>query len=183
MDIHSDQTHTSSPSPTATVIGLYGIPGSGKTFLLSQLRQQQGFEHFELYEGSHVIGSLVPGGLDAFKRAEEHDKASWRERAINLIKNDYVPAELIAQRRTNDTQRTRPSASLSHLRAWKDAEKTQLRMLYRQHGILFCFVSPQATTSGQVPTLLRDFQHHSEEHNLSRANNRLDEALGAQKHL
>ncbi|KAK8048253.1 uracil phosphoribosyltransferase-domain-containing protein [Apiospora phragmitis] len=111
MDIYSDQTHTLSPSPTATVISLYSIPGSGKTFLLSQLRQQQGLKHFELYEGSNVIDSLVPGRLDAFKRAEEHDKASW------------------------------------------------------------------------LPTLLRDFQHHSEERNSSRANNRLDEALSTQKHL
>ncbi|KAK8109530.1 hypothetical protein PG999_007667 [Apiospora kogelbergensis] len=223
MDNFSDQIHTLSPPPTATVIGLYGIPGSGKTFLLKQLREQHEFDYFKLYEGCNVIGSLVPGGLDAFKKAEEHDKTLWRKHAIDSIKNECnfsertavvtghfmfwpeggqqqpvhtpndfntyshilyldVPAELIAQRRTNDTQRTRPSASVGHLRAWRDAEKTQLRMLCRQHGILFYLVSLQDIVSGQVPTLLHNFQHHSEESNTSHAILRLDEAMSTQKY-
>jgi hypothetical protein len=53
---------SSMPDPTqsaasnkAVVIGLYGVPGSGKTFLLSQLKQEFGKESFEFYEGSEVI--------------------------------------------------------------------------------------------------------------------------------
>ena len=53
----------------AVVVGLYGVPGSGKTFLLNQLKQELGQTHFAFYEGSKMI--VVPGGLDAFQSMEE----------------------------------------------------------------------------------------------------------------
>ena len=69
------------------VVGLYGIPGSGKTFLLNQLKQELDPDVFVFYEGSEVIGSIVEGGLDAFKKLEEHKKKSWRKEAIETIRN------------------------------------------------------------------------------------------------
>ena len=59
----------------AVVVGLYGVPGSGKTFLLNQLKQELGQTHFAFYEGSEMIASVVPGGLDAFQSMEEQEKA------------------------------------------------------------------------------------------------------------
>ena len=33
------------------MVGLYGIPGSGESFLLDQLKQELGEQHFAFYEG------------------------------------------------------------------------------------------------------------------------------------
>lgn len=67
------------------VIGLYGLPGSGKSFLLNELKHRLEHEHFAFYEGSEVIASLVPGGLQAFKSPDLQRKTHWREQAIKKI--------------------------------------------------------------------------------------------------
>ena len=59
----------------AVVVGLYGVPGSGKTFLLNQLKQELGQTHFAFYEGSKMIATIIPSGLDAFQSMEEQEKA------------------------------------------------------------------------------------------------------------
>jgi uracil phosphoribosyltransferase len=89
-----------------------------------------------------------------------------------------VPAEVVVKRRLCDTERSRPFISTTHLRNWQLAEKTQLRHLCRNHGILFSLVSPHKTLLDKVLTLLRDFQHHTEKLNLSLSESVLDEALG-----
>jgi uracil phosphoribosyltransferase/phosphoserine phosphatase/adenylate kinase len=209
----------SASNDKAIVVGLYGVPGSGKTFLLDQLKKGLGQEHFAFYEGSEMIANLVPGGLDAFQKLEEEEKVHWRQLAIDTIgkecansgrtavvaghfmfwpeekeagqpvytRNDLdtfthilyldVPAELVAQRCLNDTERSRPPASINHLRKWQEAEKSQLRHLCYYHSILFLLVSPHPTLLNKVSTLLRDFRYHTEEYNLSRAESRMDEAL------
>jgi uracil phosphoribosyltransferase/adenylate kinase len=205
----------------AVIVGLYGIPGSGKTFLLDQLKEELEEGHFAFYEGSNMIATIVPGGLDAFKKLKEEEKVHWRQLAINAIgeecadsgqvavvaghfmfwpeeeeagwpvytQNDLdtfthilyldVPAKIIAQRRLNDTERSRPSTSVTHLYKWQQAEKTELRRLCRHHGILFSLLSPYPTSLNKVLTLLRDFSCHTERYNLSYAESRLDEALVA----
>jgi uracil phosphoribosyltransferase/phosphoserine phosphatase/adenylate kinase len=88
----ADQLSTQSPSnsesnlATPTVIGIYGIPGSGKTFLLEQLKQDLLPTSFHFYEGSEVIANLVPGGLVAFQEMNSQDKTRWREQAIDAIR-------------------------------------------------------------------------------------------------
>lgn len=205
----------------AVVVGLYGIPGSGKTSLLNQLKQELGQTHFAFYEGSEMIATVVPGGLDAFQSMQEKDKAHWRRRAIDAIgkncadsgqvavvaghfmfwleeqeagwpvytQNDLeifthilyldIPAEVVAQRRLDDTERSRPSTSVSHLRKWQQEEKTQLRHLCRHYGILFSLVSPSPTLLNRVSIMLHDFRCHTEEYNLSQAESRLDDAVVA----
>jgi uracil phosphoribosyltransferase/phosphoserine phosphatase/adenylate kinase len=205
----------------AIVVGLYGIPGSGKTFLLEQVKAELGEEHFKFYDGSKMIDNLVPGGLEAFQKLEEQEKVHWRQLAINMIgkecadtgrvgvvaghfmfwpqekeagmpvytRNDLntythilylnVPAELVVQRCLNETERNRPTATIDHLRKWQQIEKTQLRHLCYHHGILFSLLSPHPTLHKKVSMLLRDFQYHTENFNLSRAENRLDEVIAA----
>ena len=90
-----------------------------------------------------------------------------------------VPAELVAQRCLNDTERNRLTASIDHLRKWQQTEKTQLRHLCYHHGILFSLFSPHPTLQKKVSMLLRDFRYHTENFNLSRAENRLDEVIAA----
>lgn len=76
---------TQSAPPKPVVVGLYGVPGSGKTFLLSKLRQELEKEGFAFYDGSKVIAELVPGGLGAFDNLGQAEKTKWRERAISRI--------------------------------------------------------------------------------------------------
>jgi uracil phosphoribosyltransferase/adenylate kinase/phosphoserine phosphatase len=206
----------------AIVVGLYGVPGSGKTFLLNLLKQELGEDHFEFYDGSKMIATVVPGGLDAFQNLEEREKLHWRQIAIDKIgkecaergrvgvvaghfifwpeedetwqpvytPNDLntfthilyldIPAEVVAQRRKDDSQRSRPSVSVNHLRNWQQAEKNELRRLCRHNGILFAPVSsPHPTLVEEISTLLLDFRHHTEGYNLYRAESILDEAVFA----
>ncbi|KAH0566009.1 hypothetical protein GP486_000600 [Trichoglossum hirsutum] len=205
----------------AVIVGIYGVPGCGKTFLLDQLKQELEQEYFAFYEGSTMIATVVPGGLDTFQKLEEEEKVHWRKIAIDTIgkecadsgrvavvaghfmfwpeeeeagrpvytQNDLdtfthilyldLPAEVVARRRLNDTERSRPSASAAHLRKWQQAEKTELRRLCLHNSILFSSISQHPALQNKVLTLLRDFQHHTEEYNLSRAEIRLDETLVA----
>jgi uracil phosphoribosyltransferase/adenylate kinase/phosphoserine phosphatase len=241
MPINCDNASSSMPGPTAdplpnqstvpenrsasndkaVVVGLYGVPGSGKSFLLNQLKQELEKEHFAFYEGSRMIAAVVPGGLDAFQKLEEQEKVHWRQLAIDTIGKKCadsgqvavvaghfmfwpeeeeggqpvytqmdldtfthilyldVPAEVVAQRRLDDTGRSRPSISVTHLRQWQQEEKTQLRRLCRHHDILFSLVSSHPMLLEKVSMLLRDFRDHTEKYNLSHAERRLDEALVA----
>lgn len=211
----------SAPYNKAVVVGLYGIPGSGKTFLLGQLKQELGEEHFAFYEGSEMIASIVPGGLEKFQKLEGRQKEDWRQIAIDRIGKECaesgqvavvgghfmfwpeedkagspvytlhdlktythilyldVPAEVVAQRRLNDTKRSRPSTSIAHLHKWQQVEKTRLRRLCRENGILFSLLFPHSALLNKVLTLLGDFRLHTENYNLSQAENRLDEVFSA----
>ena len=82
----SESARTESASyDKAIVVGLYGVPGSGKSYLLKQLEQKFEGTLFKFYEGSEKIGAIVPGELEAFKRMEKPDQEHWRKRAIDEI--------------------------------------------------------------------------------------------------
>ena len=90
-----------------------------------------------------------------------------------------IPIDLVAQRRRNDSQKFRSPASIDHLHTWQQAEKTELRSLCRQHGILFSLVSSTPSMLEKIACLLNDFRHHTEEVNLRRAESRLDNVIAA----
>jgi uracil phosphoribosyltransferase/phosphoserine phosphatase/adenylate kinase len=201
------------------VIGIYGIPGSGKTFLLNQLKQSLDREHFLFYEGSEVIAALVPGGLETFEKLDEKEKTHWRQLAIDTIgqrcansgqiaivtghfmfwfeegkegcrvytQNDLntfthilyldVPTEVIELRHRDDLERRRPPVTTAHLSKWQQTEKSQLRCLCRDHGILFTLCASGMLLPGKVSTLLRDFGVHTDEYNLSHVEGILDKTL------
>ncbi|KXH66301.1 uracil phosphoribosyltransferase [Colletotrichum salicis] len=71
------------------VVGLYGLPGSGKSYVLRHLKTYFGVgNRFQYYEGSEVIGNLVDGGLEAFKRLDKDTQKVQRQRAIQLIADE-----------------------------------------------------------------------------------------------
>ncbi|OJD37418.1 uracil phosphoribosyltransferase [Diplodia corticola] len=208
------------------VVGIYGISGSGKTYMLNQLKLSLGAELFLFFEGSEMISTLVPGGLEAFKKSADQRKAEWRQLAIDTIgkvctasgksgivtghlmfwpdeeeeghmvytPNDLatfthilyldVPVSIVQQRHREDTGRTRPAMTERHLAKWQQAEKNQLSQLCRDHGILFSLLAPSSTSYSSLPSkvsvLLRDFNLHTEKHNLSYAETRLDDMVALQ---
>ncbi|KAL8999175.1 MAG: hypothetical protein Q9169_001954 [Polycauliona sp. 2 TL-2023] len=70
-----------------TIVGLYGVAGCGKTFLLNQL-QSILKESFVFYDGSNMINLVTPGGLKAFQSMGEPQQLMYRQNAIKNIKED-----------------------------------------------------------------------------------------------
>ena len=68
------------------VVGIYGIPGCGKSTMLGQLQELLEADRFLFFEGSDVINDLVvEGGLEAFKKMGKVEKERYREQAIDQI--------------------------------------------------------------------------------------------------
>jgi thymidylate kinase len=55
-------------------ISIYGIPGSGKTFLVNHLKQRLENETFTFWDWPQVIATVVPGNPGAFHKLEEEEK-------------------------------------------------------------------------------------------------------------
>jgi uracil phosphoribosyltransferase/adenylate kinase/phosphoserine phosphatase len=72
------------------MIGLYGISGSGKSYLLKQLKNDNNFahKHFTFYDGSLLLEEVVYGGLDAFKKMNDEHQHSAREQALSHAVNE-----------------------------------------------------------------------------------------------
>ncbi|CAG8902662.1 unnamed protein product [Penicillium egyptiacum] len=70
------------------IIGLYGLPGSGKTFRLDKLKTELSNDDFAFYDGSAVIAAVTPGGLQEFQNLTEEAKNDCRERAIAKVKQE-----------------------------------------------------------------------------------------------
>lgn len=224
MKLPANYNSISSDTPSAhikrpIVIGIYGLSGCGKTYLLNQLKRELDQKHFTFFDGSQVIAAVVPGGLEEFQTLDEQEKICWREVAIEIIKRDCLEsgrtavvaghfmfwpeeeesghaiytqndldtythiiyldtvAEIIAQRRMNDTKRQRPVTTVNHLHKWQLDEKNQLARLCRDHNILFSPVSRDMTLLASVIALLIDFRYHTEDVNLRNAEIALDEVV------
>jgi len=70
------------------VIGIYGIPRSGKTHLLNELKQLLGDNQFQFMDSSDVLDRITPGGLQTFKLLGEDAKKELRELAIQTIADE-----------------------------------------------------------------------------------------------
>ncbi|TPX18978.1 uncharacterized protein E0L32_011371 [Thyridium curvatum] len=96
-------------APKPTVIGIYGLPGSGKSFQMGKLKQNLERHAFDYYEGSDKIASLVDGGLSGFQRLGEQEQHYWRQQAINDIAHDCA-------------SKTRSAIVTGHFMFWEEGE-------------------------------------------------------------
>ncbi|KAL2782499.1 uracil phosphoribosyltransferase-domain-containing protein [Aspergillus keveii] len=106
---------------SSPIIGLYGISGSGKSYLLKQLMEELGQDAFEYYEGSDMIHSVTPGGLDSFHRLREDEKAKLRRHAIDKIKSECA-------------QSKKTGIVAGHFMLWAEEEETGTRV-YTQNDL------------------------------------------------
>ena len=70
-----------------TIIGVYGVSGSGKSYLLNHVKTEMALQAqgFAFYDGSEVLAHVTPGGLDYFKLFDAAAKQSRIEAALALI--------------------------------------------------------------------------------------------------
>lgn len=71
-------------SSKPVIIGLYGISGSGKSYLLNKLKNDPTIKEqkFVFHDGSQLLAYATPGGLSAVKRLNRTEKnPSCRESA------------------------------------------------------------------------------------------------------
>ena len=87
-DTQISSVSTEPVKPTMT--GLYGISGSGKSYLLNQLKNDNDFahQHFTFYDGSSLLEKVVDGGLDAFKKMKDKQQYETREKALSLAASE-----------------------------------------------------------------------------------------------
>lgn len=113
-------------------------------------------------------------GTDA---VEVHTQADM-ETYTHILYLD-TPAETISEYRRNDTTRSRPQMSVDDLRRWQGKEKSRLKDLCRDHGIMLLMehVSLEDGIS-RVAGLMKDIRDHSEDENMFRARCQLDAIIG-----
>ena len=107
----SNAPEISNSNRKAVVVGLYGIQGSGKTFLINQLKEELGETRFAFYDGSSIIASVISGGLNAFQTMSPPDQTYWRGCVIDKIKKDSVESGKVA-------------VVAGHLMLWSEEHKT-----------------------------------------------------------
>ncbi|KAH7093716.1 uracil phosphoribosyltransferase-domain-containing protein [Paraphoma chrysanthemicola] len=179
-------TTTIPSSSKPTIIGLYGVSGSGKTHLLNQVKVSTGFRdsRFAFYDGSELINQVVPGGLDGLKQINCRER---NETAV--IAGHYM---------FWDTSRSPKEVVVGIDKDWETythmiylntyRERTELRRICHDRGILFTTVNENASSVGNVTTmklarLLQDFHEHTETTNERTVLHALDLALGDQEPL
>ncbi|KAF2150332.1 uracil phosphoribosyltransferase [Myriangium duriaei CBS 260.36] len=70
------------------IVGLYGIPGSGKTTILEQLRGKLSSDKFRCFEGSDLIDVHIEGDSEAFQKLTPDEKVEARKNFITAIQTE-----------------------------------------------------------------------------------------------
>ncbi|KAK3669802.1 hypothetical protein LTR78_010319 [Recurvomyces mirabilis] len=165
------------------IIGLYGLPGSGKTRMLEWIMTSFHDPSLLCFEGSDLIAGTVTENCQTFMTLSPEAKESSRKAAMTAFKSHfmfwtededtgrtvYTKADLeaytsivyldaskddIERRRAQDVQRQRDVAHSWHLQRWKDEEKARLRELCREHGILFSTMTAEPDDYGHIADIL-----------------------------
>ena len=165
------------------------VPGGLKAFQkMSESEQTHWREHTIGVIGKDCLRSgktaVIAGHFMFWSQGKETGDevctAADLETYTHIIYLDVL-AETVAQRCQDDKSRNRLDGSVDHLRRWQESEKSRLRLLCRDHSILYIAVSEGPNLLHQVSTLLKDFRHHGEGYNLSKAERQLDKVLGTSK--
>ncbi|PPJ59495.1 hypothetical protein CBER1_10010 [Cercospora berteroae] len=91
------------------IVGLYGVPGCGKTYLKDELKFSLDESQYVFYDGSEILALVTDGSLDSFKQLPEREKSRLREAAIRRIASQCAQSGKIG-------------VVTGHLMFWAEAE-------------------------------------------------------------
>nr|KAK5432369.1 hypothetical protein LTR18_011126 [Exophiala xenobiotica] len=193
------------------VIGIYGVAGSGNTFVLNALKHAYDTNHI-LLEGSEVISRLVHGGLEGFEALEEARKKTMRELALRTIVADclndgktavvtghfmfwprsrklhsYYLLEYAARDHPPPSSsrycQASPRAFNRPIATWQCEEEMQLRSVCYRSGIIY-YALEHDIPLPKVTQLIELFLHRSQESHRRELETQLDGFVGSStKHL
>jgi hypothetical protein len=84
---YEDSNASESPfSPI--IIGLYGILGAGKSFLLHHMNENPDLQNLTFIEGSEMLSDCTVGGVEAFKQLSVPEKEAVRRQATGRIQDE-----------------------------------------------------------------------------------------------
>lgn len=165
------------------------VPGGLEAFKNSDEQQKTKWRELAINGIKNVCRStrktgIVTGHFMFWREGEEEGEMVYTSSDLktytHIIYLD-VPADVIEQRRRDDTERSRPPVTTDHLMRWMQTEKDKLRVLCRENSILFSVLGPHQSSLGTISALLQDFHLHTQEHNLSCAEAKLDEVMSPRK--
>ncbi|KAB8290825.1 hypothetical protein EYC80_008462 [Monilinia laxa] len=188
IDSVQEEHFSITPKAKSIVIGIYGLPGSGKSCLRSHLRRHPKLPEnaFEFIEGSEVIARDIEGGLEAFHQVSQEGKLHRRETAIHSIQKSpplnqvsVVTGHFMFW--SEDDESGDQVWAASDLEMWQDIEQDMLEALCRESGIVFPVLVSTSNLVADCAQQLCNFRLHAEEHNLKHAEDRLDEIFGTNR--
>ncbi|KAL8641296.1 MAG: hypothetical protein Q9228_001882 [Teloschistes exilis] len=194
-DEHAAFTEPSANGNKPTIVGLYGLPGSGKTTMFKKLKGSLGEERFAFFEGSALISELCPGGLAGFKQLLEPAQKCWRECVTQCIKMTCVQSGKTGivtghfmfwsgsqSEPSQPVWMNEDAKAYTHILYLDLPAKKKLRDLCRCNGILFVAL-PELHILNRVIKFLEDFRSHDESNNLVRVKERVDKLVTDQEQL
>jgi len=125
------QTKTAFTTRIPKIIGIYGVSGCGKSYLLEQLKGHFDEKSFFFYEGSERLVKAFQNTLDSFKCLPIHAQETIRARAIEGISRECAKAGkagiVIGHysfcRKPTNTIPGDPSTEIEHEVVMTDADK------------------------------------------------------------
>ncbi|KAK6592003.1 uracil phosphoribosyltransferase [Botrytis cinerea] len=181
IDSAQEENSFITPRAKPIVIGIYGLPGSGKSYLLSHLRRYPKLPENVFKSTPQDQVSVVAGHFMFWPEENESGDQVWTASDLEVYTHIIymsVPAEIIAERRQNDTRLSRTPTSAEHLQRWQDIEQNMLKALCRESGIAFSVLASTSNLVADCAQQLCNFRLHTEIHNLKHAEDRLDEIFG-----
>ncbi|OBT42773.1 hypothetical protein VE00_06576 [Pseudogymnoascus sp. WSF 3629] len=194
----SDEFSSTPEGFTPNIIGLYGIPGAGKSHYLSmlQLPEEQKVKLREKaicsIKDECTVGrtnGVVAGHATFWDEKDESETIVITPKDLEIYSHILylrTDPEVIQHQRLSDWERNRDIVPREHLEKWQKQEENMLRTLCRVHGIRFCAMyrgnnmEPEEMFAVRLMRLVSDLGHHNENVNRSNAMTRLGEAMDSE---
>lgn len=124
--------------------------------------------------------AIVTGYYMFWSEDGEEKKSVWtlRDQAtFTHILYLNVPPNVLLQRRLEDVERVRPMMSQTDLHEWQETEKTDLRRICGEHGILYTVLPFDQESAKIAENLINNFRLSTEAGNLSCAVDIVDDIM------
>ncbi|CZT19397.1 related to 2-3-cyclic-nucleotide 3-phosphodiesterase [Ramularia collo-cygni] len=109
------------------IVGLFGLPGSGKSTAKKHLQQSAFASQINTFEGSEVLENIAKEGGTAFRSLDEGEKISLRKKAIAAISKQCADSNRIG-------------IVTGHFMFWREGEDAPETVLTQQDWRVFTHI-------------------------------------------